>query len=279
MNESTLFPVAAALLAFWLVLCPAAMAATISFNPSSIVLFADGNDSVTVMIDELPEGLSGYIFTAEITNPEIAEISGVSFPEWTSLTSATTVPSSQVKIEVGDVENQVVAGATNVVLATINIRPKNAGSSALDLLDVRIENESGFSFEPSVNAASVTVPSSSGDGSSSGSWSAGGGSGGGSSGESTVAATGTSSFGNTSDGAEPSGTDAPTLRTGEVSGGSDPEGASPDGSEAEAASVAAPTEVPPPSGTFPIPSLWIAVIVIMVGSAAAVLYLAVTKRL
>lgn len=144
MKKSPIFPTAVALLAFLLVLPPAAMAGTISFHPSSIVLYADGNDSVTVMIDELPEGLSGYYLTASVTNPEVAEISGVTFPGWTSLNNVTDVPSAQVRIEGADVEDQVVAGATNVVLATIALQAKTTGSATLNLHSININDDSGM---------------------------------------------------------------------------------------------------------------------------------------
>ncbi len=282
MNESNIFPIAAALLVLCTAFPPAVLASTISFNPSSILLYADGNGSVTVTIDELPEGLSGFYLTANVTNPEVAEISHVSFPEWASLNTATAVPSSQVRIEGGDVENNVDVGATNVILATITIRAKNTGSAVLNLLDVRIDNESGYLFEPSVNSASVTVTASSGDGSSSGSWSAGVGSGSssgsGSSGGGPGDSAGASFSGDTNDGTIPAGRASTTERSGDALGGSDSQGTSPDGSAAGDTS-AAPTQVPPPAGSLPIPSLWIIVIVVMVGAAAVVLYLAVTRRL
>jgi hypothetical protein len=277
MKESPLFPTAVTLLAFLLVLPPAVLAGTISFHPSSIVLYADGNGSVTVTIDELPEGLSGYYLTANVTNPEVAEISGVTFPGWTSLNTATTVPSSQIRIEGADVEDQVVAGATNVELATIALRAKNPGSAVLNLHSININDDSGMLIEPTVNAASITVTSSSG------SWSAGGGSGSssgtGSSGEGSGGSAGTSVSGDTNDGTLPARTGSTTERSDGPSGGSDSQGTSPDGSAAVDTSVGLPTQVPSPAGSLPIPSLWIIVIAIMVGAAATVFYLAFTRRI
>ncbi len=279
MKETPLFPIVVALLVLCMVSPPSVLASTISFNPSSIVVYADGNGSVTVMIDEIPEGLSGYYITAEVSNPDAAEITKISFPGWTLMSNVTDVPSAQVRFGGADIEDHVVAGATNVVLATIGIRAKNPGSAALSLHSININDDSGMLIEPAVNTASINVTGSSGEGSSSGSWSAGGGSGGssggGTSGGSPGDSAGTSFSGDTNEGTIHAGIASTNERSGESSPGSD----SPDGSAAEDTSVAPPNFVPSPLGPLPIPSLWIALIGIMVGAAAIVLYLAFTRRI
>ncbi|RXA16707.1 hypothetical protein EQO05_13535 [Methanosarcina sp. MSH10X1] len=77
--------------------------------------------------------MSGFNLTISILDPEIAEITAVSFPGWTFLPETSTVPSNSVWIKAIDLTNETVAGNTNVVLGNITITGKKAGTADLNI--------------------------------------------------------------------------------------------------------------------------------------------------
>lgn len=273
------------LIALTLILSPVVLATTISFNPSSISILIDNNGTdIPVIIDELPDGLDKYTLTAEISNPAIAEISRVSFPGWASENNATGVPSSSCILMGEDSTDQVRSDATGIILGTLRIHGKTAGSATFLIKNIEMSDDLGGSVEPDVHAASITVRTSSG---SSGSSSGGGG--GTSSGGSENASTGMnttndslkalqigSSTQNISWNGSPAG-DSPSTQS--IPSASDTEGFYSPGSPSDTALSPASAPSAPSPGSLPLPLPLIVVSVVMVISAVTVLYLAVTHRI
>ncbi|AKB74745.1 cell surface protein [Methanosarcina lacustris Z-7289] len=79
------------------------------------------SQNIQIVLDEVPDGLSGFNITVSLLDPEIAEITVVSFPGWNSMLMNSTfpVPSSSVWIKSLDGGNQIVPGAKNVFLGNI----------------------------------------------------------------------------------------------------------------------------------------------------------------
>ncbi len=239
MKELRVIPAVLAFLALSLLLAPAGLASMISFDPSSVSLYADGNDSVIVRIDELPEGLSLHTFTVKVSDPAVAEISQVSFPDWASVNNASIVPSDLVELRGEDAGDQVVPGATGVVLGTIHIRAKDPGSATIRIEGIRIEDDAGGVLEPGASTASIVV---------------------------------TGREGNTASGDDVAYTTDPAEAPADGLGEQD---SSNDRSTYQETSNIPSA----PAGTLPLPALWIVVIVIMVCAASAVLYLAVKQKI
>ncbi len=239
MKELRIIPAVLAFLALSLLLAPAGLASIISFDPSSVSLYADGNDSIIVRIDELPEGLAWHTFTVKVSDPAVAEVSQVTFPEWASVNNATIVPSDLVELRGEDTGDQVVPGATGVVLGTIHIRAKDPGSATIRIEGVRIEDDAGVVLEPDAGTASIVVTGRGEDTAS----------------REDVAHT----------------TDPAGVRAGESG-----EQGSSSGRDTSLETSAIP---PAPAGTLPLPTPWIVVIVIMVCAAFAVLFLAVIQKI
>jgi hypothetical protein len=72
----------------------ASAANVVSFNPQTVEMRPGSSQDVQILMDSIPDGLSGFNITISILNPEIAEISAVSFPGWNSLPRNSTFPSS-----------------------------------------------------------------------------------------------------------------------------------------------------------------------------------------
>lgn len=155
-----------AILALCIVIPSTVSAATISFAPSSVALDAGSTANLTLTIDSLPEGLAGYDAVITISDPAVAEISSVSFPEWASLSDVTGAPSASVNVSAVDLNLKVGSGATGVELATVTIRGKAPGSATISVGEVHADADGGDAIEPASNPGSITVKKAGGGGSS-----------------------------------------------------------------------------------------------------------------
>jgi hypothetical protein len=122
------------LLVFFGLGIPCASAAdTILFNPQTTQMDIGSSQNVEVVMDEVPEGLAGFNITISVLDPEIAEITAVTLPDWCVVIEDPIVPSSSVTIEVIDLFKNKEPGATNVLLGTITLTGKKAGTSDLNI--------------------------------------------------------------------------------------------------------------------------------------------------
>ncbi|MCD6361980.1 MAG: hypothetical protein J7M38_14075 [Armatimonadetes bacterium] len=73
--------------------------------------------TANITISALPEGLAGYNITVSLSNSSVAEIIAVEFPSWAVLHANSSLPSSSVWIKAVDLNKNVEAGATDVIIA------------------------------------------------------------------------------------------------------------------------------------------------------------------
>lgn len=159
MSENCLLPIPLIVLIISLIIPLGVSASSISFSPLSVVINESETADVIISIDNLPNGLAGYIFTVEIGGGEIAEITQISFPEWASLNNATDVPSTAVRINAVDMSLGVKPGSNNVILATITAKGKSSGSTTIYLKDIQIDADGGNLLDPILNPGTITVRS------------------------------------------------------------------------------------------------------------------------
>jgi PKD repeat protein len=142
---------------------PAVSAETITITPSSGSVVIGETITVTLTMDEVPNGLSGYVMNVTLESPSKAEIVGVTYPSWATLNSVTGVPSDNVEMNTCDLSGQVQAGATDVLLATVDIRGDAIGETNVTLYidpDVNvhhIDDDDGNLIVPTVNPSVITV--------------------------------------------------------------------------------------------------------------------------
>jgi PKD repeat protein len=148
------------LLVFFGLGIPCASAAnTISFNPQITQMGIGSSQNFQLVIDEVPDGLSGFDLNISVLDPNVAEITAVSFPTWSSLPKNSPVPSSSVSIQVVDLNKtdpfdepgEIKPGATNVWLGNITITGKNAGTSDLNISE-------GSYYDPDGNFTAHSIP-------------------------------------------------------------------------------------------------------------------------
>jgi PKD repeat protein len=112
--------------------------------PEEITIPFGTKVSFDLLIDELPDGLSGYNITMSLSNPNVADIQSVSFPTWATMHSNSNLPSDTVWIKTIDLTDQIKEDATNITLATINISAEDCGTTDIDLSVSRLDDDNGY---------------------------------------------------------------------------------------------------------------------------------------
>ncbi|MCC4770065.1 PKD domain-containing protein [Methanosarcina sp. DH2] len=135
----------------------ASAANVVSFDPQTVEVYPGSSQDVRIVMDEVPEGISGFNITIFILNPEIAEITAVSFPDWGQLPRNSTLPSSSVWIKVSDLGSQVGPGDTNVLLGTITVTGKKAGTTDLGIPTTKISADGGSLISPTIITGNIHV--------------------------------------------------------------------------------------------------------------------------
>ena len=96
----------------------------------------------------LPTGFSGAEVTVSVSNPEVASITGVEFPDGLGLTeSSMSNDGSSVTIRVADTDRNVEAGGRNVPLATLTVRGDSTGTTDLQVAVNRMDDEEGTAID------------------------------------------------------------------------------------------------------------------------------------
>ncbi|QYZ78124.1 PKD domain-containing protein [Methanofollis formosanus] len=150
--------VGALLLLSLLLVAPACAAApVVGMSPAEVQAESGENATVAVVIDTLPQGLSGYAITFAIDDPAVAGIAGVEFPDWARMTAAGPLPADALEVKVADLENAVGAGATDVTLCTLTLRGETAGTTALTVTAMAVDDDAGGRYAPLSAPATVVV--------------------------------------------------------------------------------------------------------------------------
>ena len=85
----------------------AANVATGSFQIASVGETA----SIPIVLDSASGGISGYRITVSLSDPSVATITAVTFPDWAGLKSASALPAGQAVLQAVDLSQQVPVGA------------------------------------------------------------------------------------------------------------------------------------------------------------------------
>ncbi|MCQ8893589.1 MAG: PEGA domain-containing protein [Methanolinea sp.] len=113
---------------------------------------------INVTADNFPNGLSGYSMNVSVASPAVAEITGVTFPSWASLSIHSPLPSGEVSVRASDLAQAVGPGASNVLLVTVTVRGKAAGSTPITVVVKKMDPDgAGDPILPTIVAGTVTV--------------------------------------------------------------------------------------------------------------------------
>lgn len=136
-------------------------------SASAAVITIDGgitlvNQPTTIYLtaDSFPQGLSGYNITLSITNPSIATIGEVNFPDWATVNRFSSLPSSSVTIYAADIPQSIQSGSTNVNLASITIIGKETGGvTKVEATINELDDDLGSSIVYSIQGGNFVVRS------------------------------------------------------------------------------------------------------------------------
>ena len=144
----------ASLLAMFFV--AAASATTINVG-NGIIPELGSTTTVSITLDEAPDGLSGYTITVTLADPTKAEIMAVEFPSWASMNDNSALPSDSFWMKAADLNHQVEPGATVIDLGTLTIRGDADGECEINVTVDRLDDDSGYPIDASVSPGTLTV--------------------------------------------------------------------------------------------------------------------------
>ncbi len=119
------------------------------FIPDNATVPTHAATRFALYLDQAMLGLSGYNVTVDITDPELAVVTGVTFPSWASPANTTFLPAGVVAIQAADLGNQVSPGAMNVLLATLEVtgvsdqQPGNGSPTTMIAHANRMDTDAG----------------------------------------------------------------------------------------------------------------------------------------
>lgn len=152
----------------------------VSILPVSSTLTVGQTQAFTVVLDTLPEGLSGFNITADLLTPssegpspsppvsclsvpttstgsEVVEMIGVTYPSWAEIPVYSSFPADHVFLKAVDFKDSVKPGATNVTLCTLTVRGDAAGTAVMMITARTVDGDTGGRYEPALVYATLTV--------------------------------------------------------------------------------------------------------------------------
>jgi hypothetical protein len=112
--------------------------------------------TVRICASALPEGLAGFDITLSLQTGGIAEIVSASFPPF-GLTKQPALPGGSARLRAVDLEQIVSANAEDVLLATLRVRAKLAGTTALSLSVNAMDDDDGNRISLRITPSSLRV--------------------------------------------------------------------------------------------------------------------------
>ncbi len=156
-SNISLLPFVAALLTGLLLFSGTAAGVVVSMDPSVIALSPGESTKINLTLDSVPTGLSGYKIGIRIEQPEIAEVTAVTYPSWAGISDSKGIPGSDVRIMAVDLEKKVKKNATPVILATLTLHAKGLGTTPVLLYGPDFDDGEGYTITPTLASSSVTV--------------------------------------------------------------------------------------------------------------------------
>ena len=138
--------------------------ATAFASSSPVVDIGDGQvdaigatTTVNITLNEAPEGLSGYNLTISLSNPNVAEIVDVNFPDWATLNDNSSLPADSVWMKCVDLNDKVGIGAANINLGTLTIRGDSPGTTDIIATVTKMDDDCGYPINPSTTPGHFEV--------------------------------------------------------------------------------------------------------------------------
>nr|WP_321352128.1 PEGA domain-containing protein [uncultured Methanoregula sp.] len=141
-----------------MLLVPGASSIPVTLTDGHIAA-AGENVTVFLILDNAPEGLSGYNVNLTLDDPLLAEITAITFPSWaTDLNATQTDPAGRnVFVRASDVNNNVRVGASQIALAAVTVRGNASGTVLINLSGANFDNENGSDIPVTLKNSVISV--------------------------------------------------------------------------------------------------------------------------
>lgn len=140
-----------------LLLVGIASAQTVS--TSSVTSYISGTATTQVYLSTAPAGYSGSNITITASNASVVSFTAITLPSWASVSTSSGIPGSTVTFLQADASNVIVAGQTNILLATITTKGLAVGTSAIQVRVNEVDDEVGNPVSPTVSNGTATIQS------------------------------------------------------------------------------------------------------------------------
>lgn len=127
---------------------------TVGVQDSSIAV--GDTVSVPVTLSDSPSGLSGYFVEISVSDSDIAQLSGVEFPDF-GMTSNVETSEYSMKIAAVDLFNLIENGDENSILATVNIVGMARGTSSVTVSVLKMDDDEGNRIVTQTTSGVVSV--------------------------------------------------------------------------------------------------------------------------
>jgi adhesin HecA-like repeat protein len=131
--------------------------ANLTFQPVTASIDVGAVTNYTILLENAPQGLSGYNVTVDLSDPTIGKIRRVYYPTWSTMSTNSTLPADKAWFRAVDLSNK--SGTLNITLCTISLQADTPGTAVINVTPVRIEDRSGGWYNVTYASAELTVAS------------------------------------------------------------------------------------------------------------------------
>jgi PKD repeat protein len=123
---------------------------TVEIRVTNVRLSVGEESSSRIILSRAPTGLAGYELIVRLVpqagaQQDVAGIIDIRFPEWAGL-SDKSIGDDQARFRAVDIRDMVRAGSEEIVLAEVVLRGKAEGMMQIELVVVRMDDDSGGSI-------------------------------------------------------------------------------------------------------------------------------------
>jgi PKD repeat protein len=129
----------------------------LNIDPSGVDIAPGDMAEVSIVMDTVPQGLSGYNITMEIPEPEVATITAISFPDWVEMETTSPLPGGSVWMKAVDLKDTIHPGDTNISLCTLILKGGEKGATTGMITRAKVDDDMGGRYAPITGTTRVLV--------------------------------------------------------------------------------------------------------------------------
>lgn len=115
-----------------------------SLGAGSVPAFEIGSEAeVPIVLSGADAGLSGYNITCSLADPDLAEITAVTFPDWAGLHQNGPLPAGSVWAEAIDLSDRAEASGGQITLCTLTLKGTREGLTVLRIVPGKVQDDTG----------------------------------------------------------------------------------------------------------------------------------------